>query len=100
MKPNFEHLLKAFESRIRLGIMSVLAINDSVDFTELKEYLDVTDGNLATHLKALEKEEFIQVNKQFVERKPRTSYKITSVGRTAFENHLKALESLIKMQNQ
>ena len=57
---------KAFESRIRLGIMSALAVNDTFDFNSMKEFLDVTDGNLASHLKALEKEEFIAVEKSFV----------------------------------
>jgi DNA-binding HxlR family transcriptional regulator len=53
-------LHKAFESRIRLGIMSALAVNDTFDFNSLKEYLEVTDGNLASHLKALEKEDFLE----------------------------------------
>jgi DNA-binding HxlR family transcriptional regulator len=89
---------KAFESRIRLGIMSVLAVNDSLDFNSLKEYLDVTDGNLASHLKALEKEEFIGLEKSFVGRKPNTKYYITKVGKLAFDNHLTALEKLIQSQ--
>ena len=89
---------KAFESRIRLGIMSVLAVNDMLDFNSLKDYLDVTDGNLASHLKALEKEEFIGVEKSFVGRKPNTKYFMTKEGKKAFENHLKALEKLIKSQ--
>ncbi len=89
---------KAFESRIRLGIMSVLAVNDSLDFTALKEYLDVTDGNLASHLKTLEKEAFIGLEKSFVGRKPNTRYFITKAGKTAFGNHLTALEKLIQSQ--
>lgn len=76
--------------------MSALAVNDKLDFNALKEYLDVTDGNLASHLKALEKEEFISVEKSFVGRKPNTKYFITKGGKTAFENHLKVLESLVK----
>jgi DNA-binding MarR family transcriptional regulator len=91
-------LYKAFESRIRLGIMSVLAVNEALDFNALKEYLDVTDGNLASHLKALEKEEFIGVEKSFIGRKPNTRYFITPFGKTAFENHLSALEKLIQSQ--
>ncbi len=91
-------LHKAFESRIRLGIMSVLAVNESVDFNALKEYLDVTDGNLASHLKALEKEKYIGVEKSFVGRKPNTRYYITTAGKEAFNNHLSALENLIKSQ--
>ena len=61
---------KAFESRIRLGIMSVLAVNDTLEFNALKEYLTITDGNLASHIKALEKENFIGVKKSFVGKKP------------------------------
>lgn len=91
-----ESLYKAFESRVRLGIMSILAVNDSLDFNGLKEYLQVTDGNLASHLKALEKDEFVGVTKSFIERKPNTRYFITQKGRAAFEAHLQALEMLIK----
>jgi DNA-binding MarR family transcriptional regulator len=98
MKISITSLHKAFESRIRLGIMSVLAVNDSLDFNSLKEYLDVTDGNLASHIKALEKEEFIGVEKSFVGKKPNTKYFMTKVGKKAFDNHLKALEQLIKSQ--
>ena len=93
-------LHKAFESRIRLGIMSILAVNESVDFKSLKEYLHVTDGNLASHIKALEKEAFIGIQKSFVGRKPNTKYFITNIGRSAFENHLSSLEKLIKSQKQ
>lgn len=96
MKIVIDGLHKAFESRVRLGIMSVLAVNDRLDFNSLKEYLDVTDGNLASHLKGLEKEEFIGVEKSFVARKPNTKYFMTKEGKKAFEHHLKALEKLIK----
>ena len=78
--------------------MSALAVNDMVDFNSLKEYLGVTDGNLASHLKSLEKEEFIDVQKSFIGRKPMTKYFITQNGRRAFEDHLKALEKLIRSQ--
>jgi DNA-binding MarR family transcriptional regulator len=91
-------LNKAFDSRVRLGIMSALAVNDAVDFNTLKEYLDVTDGNLASHLKALEKEEFIEAKKSFVGRKPNTKYNITKNGKLAFEQHIAALEKLIRSQ--
>lgn len=94
----FNELHKAFESRIRLGIMSTLMVNDALDFTSLKEFLDVTDGNLATHLKALEKEGFIEVRKAFIARKPNTSYRVTDAGRTAFDRHLQVLEKLIKRE--
>lgn len=76
--------------------MSALAVNEALDFNALKEYLDVTDGNLASHLKALEKEEFIAVEKSFVGRKPNTKYFMTKDGRTAFLEHLKILENLVK----
>lgn len=78
--------------------MSALAVNDRLDFNALKEYLEVTDGNLASHLKALEKEVFIGVEKSFVGRKPNTQYFMTKEGRTAFEDHLKILEKLIRSQ--
>ena len=96
MKILIEGLYKAFESRIRLGIMSVLAVNDTLDFNTLKEYLDVTDGNLASHLKALEKEEFIAAKKSFIGKKPNTRYFMTKKGKKAFDDHLKALQQLIK----
>ena len=91
-------LNKVFESRVRLGIMSVLMVNDSYDFNGFKETLDVTDGNLASHLKALEEKELIVVNKRFIGRKPNTSYSATEKGIELFQQHLKALEDLIKKQ--
>ena len=91
-------LNKSFESRVRLGIMSILMVNESIDFKNLKEHLQVTDGNLASHLKALEKLEMIIVKKQFIGRKPNTTYEATTIGRQAFESHLKALEDLIRGQ--
>jgi DNA-binding MarR family transcriptional regulator len=98
VKVSIDGLHKAFESRIRIGIMSALAVNDKLDFTSLKEYLDATDGNLASHIKALEKENFIEAEKSFVDRKPNTKYFMTKEGRKAFENHLKTLEKIIKAQ--
>ena len=98
MKISINGLHKAFESRIKLGIMSALAVNDTLDFNSLKEFLDVTDGNLASHLKALEKEEFVAVKKSFLDRKPNTKYFITKAGKKAFDEHLKALEKIIKSQ--
>jgi DNA-binding MarR family transcriptional regulator len=98
VKVSIDDLHKAFESRVRLGIMSALAVNDSLDFTSLKEFLDVTDGNLATHIKKLEKEGFIEVEKSFIDNKPNTSYFMTKEGRKAFEEHLKALETIINSQ--
>jgi len=98
VKISINGLNKAFESRIRLGIMSVLAVNDMIDFNALKEYLDLTDGNLASHLKALEKEEYITVEKSFIGKKPNTKYLLTKLGKRAFDEHLKALEQLIDSQ--
>ena len=98
MKLVTDGLHRAFESRIRLGIMSVLAVNDMLDFNALKEYLDITDGNLASHIKALEKEKFIGVKKAFVGKKPNTKYFMTNAGKKAFNQHLTALEKLIKSQ--
>ncbi len=98
MKIPFEQLDKAFENRVRLQIMSVLVVNERYDFNALKELLDVTDGNLASHLKGLEKEEYVKVNKTFLGRKPNTSYEATEKGKTAFKAHLDALEALIKQQ--
>lgn len=78
--------------------MSVLVTNDLYDFNSLKELLDVTDGNLASHMKALEKEKYIVINKTFVDRKPNTKYKATEKGRVAFKKHLDALEAVVKQQ--
>ncbi len=91
-----EGLNKAFENRLRLGIMGLLMVNDRVSFKELKENLDATDGNLASHIQSLEKQHYLKVEKQFVNRKPMTSYQISHKGRMAFEMHLKALEVLIR----
>ena len=97
MKSNYlDKLNKAFENRLRLGIMSILMVNDAVDFTALKEHLQVTDGNLASHITALEKAGYVSVTKQFIEKKPNTSYAATKAGKKAFNDHLDALEQLLK----
>lgn len=88
-------LHKAFENRVRLGIMSALAVNDYLDFTALKEFLEVTDGNLATHIKRLERDDFIRSEKSFIDNKPNTRYFMTDEGKKAFEAHLRALEKII-----
>ncbi|MCF8451923.1 MAG: transcriptional regulator [Pedobacter sp.] len=98
MKTSLEQFDKAFENRIRLQIMSVLLANEHYDFNSLKDLLDVTDGNLASHIKALEKEEYIIVNKTFIGKKPNTQYSVSEKGRKAFIKHLEALENLIKQQ--
>jgi DNA-binding MarR family transcriptional regulator len=95
LKSIIQNINKAFDHRIRLGIMSILMVNESADFTVLKELLGVTDGNLASHAKALESENYIVVEKQFIGKKPNTSYKATSSGKKAFQDHIDALEKLI-----
>ena len=99
MKNYIEDLNKAFESRIRLGIMSILMVNDSVDFATLKEMLNITDGNLASHIAALEKMEYVDVKKQFVGKKPNTTYAVTKLGKKAFNEHLNALEKILNRRN-
>lgn len=96
MNNPIEGLNKVFESRIKLGIMSILLVNEWVDYNALKEYLEVSDGNLASHLKSLESKNYIRVNKQFVGRKPKTSYRCTAEGEKAFKLHLAGLEKLIQ----
>ncbi|MBF4485688.1 transcriptional regulator [Flavobacterium sp. CSZ] len=91
-----DKLNKDFESRVRLGIMSILMVNEWVDFTEMKSLLNITDGNLASHSSALEKSEYIEVKKEFVGKKPKTSYQVTPRGRAAFKEHLSYLEKLMK----
>jgi DNA-binding MarR family transcriptional regulator len=89
-------LNKIFESRIRLGVMSILMVNDEMSFNDLKQMLEVTDGNLATHLVTLEENAFIKVHKGFIGRKTNTTYSITKMGAKEFNNHITALENMIK----
>jgi hypothetical protein len=89
-------LNKQFESRIRLGIMSVLMVNESMDFVSLKELLDTTDGNLASHITALEKSGMIEVKKQFIGKKPNTKFIATAEGKRAFREHLDYLGMLVR----
>ncbi len=96
MKGVLKDLDKAFENRTRLGIMSILMVKDSADFNSLKEVLEVTDGNLASHLKSLENSEYISYKKQFSERKPNTNYSATTKGKKAFKKHINAIEQLLK----
>jgi DNA-binding MarR family transcriptional regulator len=98
VKSALDNFDKAFENRIRLQIMSVLVANENYDFNSLKELLNVTDGNLASHLKSLEKEEYIIIHKSFLGKKPNTTYEASDNGRKAFKMHLQALENLIKQQ--
>ena len=90
-----DQLNKAFESRVRLGIMSMLMVNDWLDYKTIKEQLVLTDGNLASHVNGLEKLEYIEVRKRFIGKKTNTSYKITPLGKQAFQSHINALEKLV-----
>ena len=97
MKDIIENLSKTFESRIRLGVMSLLMVNDTMDFNTFKQMLNVTDGNLASHISALEKNRLIKIKKKIIGKKMNTSYTATDRGRKEFNEHLTALEKLIKM---
>jgi DNA-binding MarR family transcriptional regulator len=99
MKNPIEQLNKVFDSRIRLGIMSALIMNNSTNFNELKELIQATDGNLASHMKTLEEAGYIQVEKGFIGRKTNTTYVITPSGKKAFKSHLDALEKMIRSIN-
>ena len=96
MKNPIEQLNKIFDSRIRLGIMSALIMNNRTNFNELKELIQVTDGNLASHLKTLEEAGYILVEKGFIGRKTNTNYALTHTGKKAFKAHLDALEKMIR----
>lgn len=96
MKNPITGLNKIFDNRIRLGVMSVLMVNEEISFNDLKQLLEVTDGNLATHLVTLEENAFIKVYKGFIGRKTNTTYSITRAGEKAFADHVAALESMIK----
>jgi DNA-binding MarR family transcriptional regulator len=96
MKNPIEHLNKIFDSRVRLGIMSALMVNTEVNFNDLKELIQATDGNLASHLKGLEESGYLKVQKGFIGRKTNTTYAVTKAGEKAFKQHLDALEQMIK----
>ncbi len=96
MNNPIENLNKTFDSRVRLGIMSILMVNDAINFNDLKQLINVTDGNLASHIKSLEESGYIKVNKGFVGRKTNTTYAVTKTGTKAFQQHLSALEKMIK----
>ena len=96
MKILIENLNKVFESRVRLAIMSTLMVNDSIDFNSLKQMLDSTDGNLASHINVLERNNYIKVKKKFIGKKPSTTYLATEKGKKEFSEHIDALEKLIK----
>lgn len=93
-----EGLNKHFESRVRLGIMSILMVDDVVDFNTLKERLKTSDGNLASHINTLEKNGYLKYYKEFLGKKPKTTYSATAEGRKAFEKHIEGLEKLLKLK--
>lgn len=92
-------LNKAFENRIRLGIMSMLMVEDWVSFNRLKEVLEATDGNMASHLSSLENLNYLEVRKEFAGKKPLTTYRVTLSGRKAFGQHLDALEKIVNKRS-
>jgi len=96
VKEILKNLNKAFENKVRLGIMSALLVNDHLDFNTLKDLLGVTDGNLASHLKSLEKSGYIKFYKEFIGRKPNTKYSACEEGKRAFSKHIKAIEQLLQ----
>ena len=96
MKDILDSLNKVLENRIRLAVMSMLVVNDSMDFNTLKRMLNLTDGNLATHITTLEKHKYVKVEKEFVGKKTQTTYTATQAGRKAFANHIDGMERLIK----
>jgi DNA-binding HxlR family transcriptional regulator len=82
--------------RVRLGIISALAVNEVLSFNDLKKLLEITDGNLSVHARKLEDAGYVRCTKSFVGRQPRTEFKLTSPGRRALENYLQQMESVIR----
>lgn len=99
MENPIANLNKAFDNRVRLGIMSTLMVNDQVSYNELKELIEATDGNLASHLRSLEDLGYIHMQKGFIGRKTNTTYSLTKIGEKAFQQHIDALEKMIKSMN-
>jgi DNA-binding MarR family transcriptional regulator len=89
-------LNKIFDNRIRLGVMSILMVNEEINFNDLKQMLEVTDGNLATHVMNLEENGYVKVKKGFIGKKTNTTYSVTRTGEKAFTDHIAALENMIK----
>lgn len=96
MKNPIVGLNKVFDNRIRLGVMSILMVNEEINFNDLKQMLEVTDGNLATHLQSLEENGYLKIKKGFIGKKTSTTYSITKAGEKAFTDHISALENIIK----
>jgi DNA-binding MarR family transcriptional regulator len=96
LKRIFAALDPVLHERGRLAIASVLAAVDSLTFTELRDQLEMTDGNLSVHLQKLEDKGYITIDKQFVGRKPQTTCRLTTAGRRAFERYLDHLETIVQ----
>ena len=96
MKHLLRHLDKHLESRVRLAVMAMLVVADWVDFTTFKTELELSDGNLASHLRKLEGEGYVELRKGFVGRKTQTSYRATDLGRARFAKHVEALAAMVK----
>jgi len=95
-EPRALELDRIIHERLRLGIVSALAVNERLTFTDLKKLLNTTDGNLSVHARKLEDADYIAVEKSFADRLPRTEYRLTAAGRRAFEKYLAHMEALIK----
>ena len=87
---------RLIHERVRLGILSALAVNETLSFNDLKRLMKATDGNLSVHARRLEEAEYIQCTKSFEGRLPRTEYRLTPAGRKALERYLDHMESLIR----
>lgn len=90
--PELDRLI---HERVRLGIVSALAANECLTFNELKQLLEITDGNLSVHARKLEEADYITCRKSFEGRMPRTEYRLTGQGRAAFEKYLEHMESIV-----
>lgn len=95
--PNLDRVI---HERMRLGIVSALAVNESLTFNELKKLLQTTDGNLSVHARRLEEAKYVDCEKSFAGRMPKTEYRLTSDGRKAFERYLDHMEALIQAMRE
>jgi DNA-binding HxlR family transcriptional regulator len=94
------HLDRIIHERMRLGIVSALAVNETLTFNELKKLLQTTDGNLSVHARRLEEVEYVECTKRFEGRMPKTEYRLTALGRKAFERYLDHMEALIQAMRE
>ena len=96
VKKYLNQLDKLLDSRVRLAVMSLLVATDWVDFTTFKDELELSDGNLASHLRKLEEAKYVELRKGFVGRKTLTSYRVTELGRLSFQKHVEALANMVR----